>query len=295
MKAITFSICMMFVCTFVLQAQPKRIEIETKKDYQLKGKVKQIVEDSTGLILKFTPKGNLQFAGFLKDGKLDGRTYSYDKAGRLLKEKTWGGVYVYTYNAQGQMIKEQKMDGTKCISSKSFLYDMNGNPRRETSSPGTTCTLKNTYDSQKRLIKIERFVLPSNRLMWTTNITYLPNGWTRHTLREKSTIIVEEFDDKGRERSSVMNDDVTKQYANSSKKYDADDNLIESKNDASTTIYTYNTKGELTTKEQDRPIFGKVKIKYTYLKHDEVGNWTERITDEDGNQTIETRTIEYYN
>lgn len=33
---------------------------------------------------------------------------------------------------------------------------------------------------------------------------------------------------------------------------------------------------------------------YTYTKHDVKGNWTERIKDKNGEQTTETRTIEYY-
>lgn len=295
MKAIIFSICVVFVCSTALQAQPKRIEIETKKNFQLKGKVKQVVNNTTGLVLKFTPEGYLQFSGFPEDGKLKGRTFTYDKTGHLLKENGWGSTTVYTYNVRGQMIKEQTLSGGKCTNSKTFLYDMNGNARQETSSYGPTCMLNNTYDSQKRLIKIERLLLPSKYLAVTTDITYLPNGWTRHTLREKSTIIVNEFDNKGRERSSSMNDDLINQSFKIIKNYDADDNLIEfQSSNSGTTLYTYNDEGEQTSKEETVPVWGKTKIEYTYPKHDAVGNWTERIANEGGKQTTEKRTIDYY-
>lgn len=297
MRTIGILISILFVCNATLLAQPTRIEIKTKKDYQLKGNVKQVVNDSTGHILKFTPEGYLQFMGFLKNGKLEGSTYTYDKAGHLVKENSWGNtVYIYTYNVRGQMIKEQMMDGAKCVNSKTFLYDMNGNARQETSRTGTVCKLKNTYDSQKRLIKIERILLPSNNLYYTISISYLPNGWTRHILRQEFDQIVTEYDNKGRERSNMAQNNFSNISMKSITNYDDNDNLIEYQGSFGTNLYTYNAQGEQISKEEIDLSGNKSKTVYIYLKHDAKGNWTERIV---SNLTTykrytETRNITYY-
>ncbi|QIU93395.1 BatD family protein [Bacteroides faecium] len=297
MRTIGILASILFVCNATLLAQPTRVEIKTKKDYQLKGNVKQVVNDTTGHILKFTPEGYLQFMGFLKNGKLEGSTYTYDKAGHLVKENSWGNtVYIYTYNVRGQMIKEQMMDGAKCINSKTFLYDMNGNARQETSRTGTVCKLKNTYDSQKRLIKIERILLPSNNLYYTTSISYLSNGWTRHILREELDQIVTEYDNKGRERSNMAQNNFSNISMKSITNYDDNDNLIEYQGSFGTNLYTYNAQGEQISKEEIDLDGNKSKTVYIYLKHDAKGNWTERIV---SNLTTykrytETRSITYY-
>lgn len=295
MKAVSIYISILFVCNTVLMAQPTRIEIQTKKDFQLKGDVKQVMDNSRGHILKFTSEGNLQFVGFLRDGKLDGNTYTYDKAGRLLKNNYWGNsAYVYTYNAKGQVIKEQKMNGAECISSSSFLYDTYGNARQETKESGLVYTLKNTYDSRKRLIKIECLLQPINILKYTTNITYLPNGWTRYTTREKSNKVVKEYDSQGRERSLIIYDESGNISVKSTKSYDVNGNLIEEKEGRVSATYVYNSQGEQITKEEKSPDGSKSKRNYQYLKHDSKGNWTERVVDRDGKRTTETRIIEYY-
>lgn len=296
MKTVLFLISMFFVCHTALMAQPTRIVIETKKDFQLKGDVKQVVVDSTGYTLQFTPEGYLQFRGFLKNGKLKGTTYTYDKAGHLLKESYGSHVSIYTYNARGQMIKEQSMDGAKCNSSKSFLYDAYGNARQETSKSGVITKLKNTYDTQNRLVKIERIVLPSNYHSNTTVISYLPNGWTRHSLRESSTEIITEYDNKGRERSSIMQNDYSNSSTKSITNYDEHDNLIELQGLFSTIAYSYNDQGEQISMEDISPNGNSSKTVYIYLKHDAKGNWTERIVSNlrTYKRYTETRTITYY-
>lgn len=296
MKTIQLFISILFIGNIALNAQPTRIEIRTKKDYLLKGDVKQVLDDTTGYVLKFTPEGYLQFDGFLKDGKLEGTTYTYDKAGHLLKESRGDYANIYTYNARGQMIKEQTMNGIKCTSSKSFLYDINGNARQETSKSGVITSLKNTYDLHKRLIKIEQILLPSNYLNRTTVITYLPNGWTRYVLREKSTEVVTEYDNKGRERYSKMQDDYLSSSRESITNYDENDNIIEDRGISGTRLYTYNDQGEQISKEVTHLSGDTSKTVYIYLKHDAKGNWTERIV---SNLTTyarytETRTITYY-
>lgn len=293
MKAIYLLICQLFILSSVLMAQPKRIEIKTLKDYQLKGAVKKVVTNAEQ-VLKFTPEGYLQFTGFLEKGKLTGATYTYDKAGHLLKEESWGGsIYVYTYNARGQMIREQLLSGTKCVSTTSYSYDANGHARQEILN-GTVSSLKNTYDTQKRLIRIEHVLLPSNHLLRTTDIAYLPNGWTRYILKEKETQVIEEFDNKGRKRSNMMYDSFSNQKTKSVTNYDDNDNKIEYQSDTSPTIlYTYNDQGDQITKEETYS-WGTIKIQYTYTKYDIAGNWIERIVDKDGKQTTESRVIEYY-
>lgn len=296
MKTVLFLMSMFFVCNTALMAQPKRIVIQTKKDFQLKGDVKQVVVDSTGYTLQFTPEGYLQFRGFLKDGKLKGTNYMYDKAGHLLKESYGSYVSIYTYNARGQMIKEQSMDGPECISRKSFLYDANGNARQETSKLGVITKLKNTYDTQNRLVKIERIVLPSNYHSNTTVISYLPNGWTRHVLREKSTEVVTEYDDKGRERSSILQNNYSNSSTKSITNYDEHDNLIEQQGLFSTIAYSYNDQGEQISMEDISRDGTSSKTVYIYLKHDAKGNWTERIVSNlrTYKRYTETRTITYY-
>lgn len=295
MKTIQLFISILFIGNIALNAQPTRIEIRTKKDYLLKGDVKQVVDNSRGHILKFTSEGNLQFAGFLRDGKLDGDTYTYDKAGHLLKYNYWGNsAYVYTYNAKGQVIKEQKMNGAECISSSSFLYDTYGNARQETKERGLVYTLKNTYDSRKRLIKIECLLQPINILKYTTNITYLPNGWTRYVTREKSSKVVKEYDSKGRKRSLIIYDESGNISVKSTTSYDDNGNLIEEKEGRVSATYVYNDQGEQISQESTNPDGLKSKTNYRYIKHDVVGNWIERVVDSDGEQTTETRTITYY-
>lgn len=276
-------------------AQPTKIEIQTKKDFQLKGNVKQVVDNSRGYILKFTPEGNLQFSGFLIDGKLDGSTYAYDKAGHLLKNNYWGNsTYVYTYNAKGQIIKEQTMNGATCTSSKSFLYDTYGNARQETKESGIVYTLKNTYDSKKRLIKIECLLQPVNIVKFTTIIAYLPNGWVRYITKEKSGKIVKEYDSQGRERSFMIYDEAGNMSLQSTRSYDDNGNLIGQKEGRVSVTYVYNDQGEQISQESTNPDGLKSKTNYRYIKHDVVGNWIERIVDSDGEQTTETRTITYY-
>lgn len=292
MKAIYLFICQLFVLSTVMMAQPSRVEIKTLKDYQLKGPVKKVL-DTTGLAQKFTQEGYLQFNGFSEEGKLTGTTYTYDKVGHLLKKESLDNASVYTYNARGQMIKEQILSGTKCISSTSYLYDMNGHVRQEILKSGVVSSFKNTYDTQKRLVKIEHVLLPSNSLLNTTDITYLPNGWTRYVLRERTTQIIKEYDNKGRERSNIMHDSSSNQNTKSARNYDDNDNLIEYQGLFSTTLYTYNDQGELTAKEEIGSL-STIKTKYIYTKYDPVGNWVERIADNDGEQNIETRTIEYF-
>lgn len=295
MKAISIFICILFVCNTALIAQPTKIEIKTKKDFQLKGRVKQVLNDATGHILKFTSEGNLQFAGFLRDGKLDGNTYTYDKAGHLLKYNYWGNsASVYTYNAKGQVIKEQTMNGTKCTSSKSYTYDMYGNARQETKESGIVYTLKNTYDSKKRLTKIECLFPPFNIVKYTTLITYLPNGWTRHITKDESSKVVKEYDSKSRERSLIIYDGSGNISVKSTTSYDDNGNLIEENEGRASAIYVYNDQGEQISKEEKGPDGSKSKRNYQYLKHDSKGNWTERVVDRDGERTTETRTIEYY-
>lgn len=301
MKTILFFISMLFVGNIALHAQPKKIEIKTKKDYQLKGNVKEVVNNTTDMVLKFTPEGYLQFSGFLKNGELQGRTYTYDKAGHMLKDNNYWNkyTYIYTYNARGQMVKVEWMVGKECNSITSFLYDMNGKARQEvleyTNGVKAIYTLKNRYDAQKRLIKIERFE-PYNESPLTTDITYLPNGWTRHIQRDDSSETVTEYDNKGRERSSIVKQFSTNKSMKFSRKYDINDNLVESlSNFATSTLYTYNNQSELIIQEDTALDGKKTKITYTYTKHDAKGNWTERTVDNNGKQTTETRTIEYYN
>lgn len=301
MKTIIFSICMTFVCGNILYAQPKMIEIKTKKDYQLKENVKQVVNNTTDMILKFTPEGYLQFFGFLKDGELQGSTYMYDKAGHMLKDNNYWNkyTYIYSYNSEGLMVEEKLMVGSKCSSIKSFLYDMNGNARQETldftNGIKTIYMLKNRYDSQKRLIKIERFE-PYEKLPFVTDIAYLPNGWRRHIHRDNSSETVIEYDNKGRIRSHILKQISTKESSKFSKKYDDNDNLVESLSDFSTsTLYTYNAQKELIVQEDIALDGNRTKTTYTYTKHDAKGNWTERIAENNGKQSTETRTIEYYN
>lgn len=301
MRIIILFVSILFVCSTVLQAQPPKIEIKTTKDYKLKGSVRKLVNNATDIILKFTPEGYLQFfGGFLKDGELQGNTYAYDKAGRMLKDyNSWTKyTHIYSYNSQGQMVEDKQMEGPKCKAIVSFLYDMHGNARQETldftNGVKAIYTLKNRYDSQKRLIKIERFE-PYDKVPITTDIAYLPNGWIKYTKRDNSSQTVEEYDNKGRLRSSSLNLFSTKENSKISKKYDDNDNLVASLSDRNTsTLYTYNDQRELIVQEDIAVDGSKTKITYTYTKHDVKGNWTERIKDKNGEQTTETRTIEYY-
>lgn len=292
MKANYLIIWLLFFLSSVLMAQPKKIEIETLKDYHLKGPVKRVVEDTKG-ILEFTPEGYLQFLGSLKEGKPEGITNVYDKAGHLLKKESYRNTYLYTYNAQGQIIKEQRLRDNECISNTSYLYDANGHARQATSICGTKYLLRNTYDAQKRLIKIEELVLPNHDLMSTTNITYLPNGWIRHAVSGNSTKIVKEYDNEGRERRSTMYDISSgKKKHECITNFDSKGNLIEYHGIFAINYYTYNAQGDLIARETISK--QGIKSKITYTKHDSKGNWIESIKEEDGKKIISTRIIEYY-
>ncbi|WOG18218.1 hypothetical protein [Bacteroides thetaiotaomicron] len=306
MKIINIFVYLLFVYSAVLMAQPEKIKIKTIRDYEVKGNVKQVIVDDLGPSagkskLLFTPEGYIQFDGWLKEDSYEGVSYTYDKAGHLLKEDFGVNAKTYSYNSQGLLIKKTNWYKGKVSDSESYLYDTNGYIRQRRSNGGKVYAYKNRLDSQKRLIKIEEVLQPSNLLVQTTNITYLPNGWSKSVIVSSSIETIVELDDKGRERSKKVRDPQSGQGFMTTHTYDNSDNCVESRYDNEQTKYTYNTLGELTFTEYtgyNKEVTGSKQsdIKYTYTKHDAKGNWTERIiTYLDNNfQKTERRSIEYY-
>lgn len=323
MKAIYFFIYLIFFHYPVLMAQPEKPEIKTVGDFELKGKVKQViinVEDDSGapisgifdrsIKLLFTPEGFLQYKGWLNSP--NNTTYTYDKAGHLLREKfiykdsfseaLLSSEEVYTYNALGLLTKKTTLREGKVATSESYLYDSNGHLRQMRSHTGTVYLYKNRYDTQKRIFKIEKFLQPSNYLTETTDIIYLANGWSKHVITSESVKSIIEFDEKGRQRSKTTYDLSSGGKFYLSCKYDDNDNKINSQRDEEYKTYTFNNLGELlhihTTGFNEASFIHKRNAiqDYVYLRHDEKGNWIERtVTYVNINmRETEKRTIEYY-
>ena len=310
MKVAVFFISILIMCSSALLAQPKKIEIKTKKDYQLKGNVKQVIESYENYKkeiivsekLVFTPQGYLQYEGSLDSSKR-GITYTYDKAGRLLKYKMAIDadnfqVKAYVYNIKGLLIKYTRDTEKNKPYHETYQYDENGNIRLQMGNLGKPMfEFRNTYDAQNRIVKIEELTPYSKRLFGTTVITYLPNGWSKHVENSNLGMITSEFDNKERIRTYIFRDLESGEVSSSfARRYDDNDNLIESQSNNVQINYTYNAQGEQISKEEIDLSGNKSKTVYIYLKHDTKGNWTERIV---SNLTTykrytETRTITYY-
>lgn len=294
MKAIYLFFCLLFISSSALKAQPDRIEIQTWKDYELKGQVKEVVKNMSKT-LEFTPEGYLAFEeGIYKTEEGEGTFYTYDKAGRLLKEEEGvvnhvKPVVIYTYNVQGVLTEMRIFKEGNCYAT--ILYDRYGNEHKGSYEGGKIILYTNTYDAQKRIIKIKGV---TSENFWNTHITYLPNGWSKYvTVYRNGHKQITEYDHKGRLRKSTAVESG-KTTSESSSKYDENDNLIESLSSSmGNDTFTYNAQGECSSATYD---FSKSKRKYvyTYPRHDAMGNWTERITDSDGELTTTTRTFSYY-
>lgn len=302
MKTVLFLMSMFFVYNTALMAQPTMVEIKTKNDFQLKGDVKQVVNDRTGRTLKFTPEGYLLNEGW-RDSPERGETYTYDKAGRLVKYKMASNannfqIKTYQYNMKGLMIKYTRNDEKNKPYHETYQYDQNGNIRLQIGDLGKPMfEYRNTYDGQKRIIKIELLFPSSKRVISTKVITYLPNGWSKHILTSKSRKVITEYDHKGRMRSETSWDMMSGEiYLSITNSYDDNDNLIQSQRDEHQINNTYNELGEQISKEETEPDGTSSKTVYIYRKHDAKGNWTERIV---SNLTTykrytETRSITYH-
>lgn len=302
MKTVIFLISMFFVCNTALMAQPTRIEIKTKNDFQLKGNVKQVVNDRTGHTLKFTPEGYLLHIGW-RDSPERGETYTYDKAGRLVKYKMASNannfqIKTYQYNMKGLMIKYTRNDEKNKPYHETYQYDQNGNIRLQIGELGKPMfEFRNTYDGQKRIIKIEQLFPSSKRVISTKVISYLPNGWSKHILTSKMQKVITEYDNKGRMRSETHWDMMSGEiYLSITNCYDSNDNLIQSQQDEHQINNTYNELGEQISKEETEPDGTSSKTVYIYRKHDAKGNWTERIVSNLSTykRYTETRTITYH-
>lgn len=309
MKTIGILISVLFICNTTLLAQPKKTEIKTRKDYQLKGDVKQVIESyenyNKEMIvsekLMFTPQGYLQYEGSLDSSKR-GITYTYDKVGRLLKYKMAIDadnfhVKTYVYNIKGLLIKYTSDTEKNKPYHETYQYDENGNIRLQMGNLGKPMfEFRNTYDTRKRIVKIETYT-PCSKRLFTTVITYLPNGWSKHVETSNLSMITSEFDNKERIRTyifrNLVSDEVNSSFV---RRYDDNDNLIEYRSNNMQINYTYNDQGEQISKEEIDLDGNKSKTVYIYLKHDAKGNWTERIV---SNLTTykrytETRSITYY-
>lgn len=311
MRTIYFIISLLLACSSAMKAQPQKITIETKKDYQLKGDVKQVVtsfENYTkkivSKVLEFTPEGYLQYEGWL-DSPQEGITYTYDKAGRLTKRKLVVkdndfSIKTYTYNTLGLLTKYTLDTGEREPSYETYQYDAYGNIRQMGVQGIPSYIYRNIYDARKRLIKAEKLIYSSKRLVGTTEIAYLPNGWSKYVETTNLYKSLSEYDNKGRVRSDkrcdLQSGDVSFFIA---KSYDDNDNLIEYQVSDKKICYIYNALGELTSKGYtglDKNN-SDTDESYTYTKHDAIGNWIERMiaypkTNEKGRK--ETRTITYY-
>lgn len=305
MRTILFFVSLLFVGNIALNAQLQPVEIKTKNDYHLKGDVKQVIEShgSYKKKLVFTPEGYLQYDGSLDSSKR-GITYSYDKAGRLVKYKMAINannfqVKTYEYNVKGLMIKYTRDTEENKPYHETYQYDQNGNIQSQIGDLGEPMfEFRNTYDAQKRIIKIEHLFPSSKRLIATTMISYLPNGWSKHIYTSKFEKVISEYDSKGRIRSITKRDLTSDEiYLSITNRYDNNDNLIESKQDEYQTNNTYNKQGELTSTTRKEGEKGLTESKgYSYTKRDAVGNWTERIVNDlkTNKKYTETRVITYY-
>lgn len=303
MKAIYLFICQLFVLSSIMLAQPARVEIKTLKDYQLKGDVKQVIVNSGQEVLKFTKEGYLQYEGEL-DSLKRGITYTYDKVGRLLKYRMAMDidnfqVKTYVYNMKGLLIKYIRDTEENKPYHETYQYDENGNICLQIGvSEKPMSEFRNTYDAQKRIIKIEELFPSSKRLAATTVITYLPNGWSKHVYTSSLEKVTSEYDSKGRMRSMTKRDLATDEiYLSITIRYDDNDNLIEFRQNEVQINKAYNELGELISEVRKKTTGGSDYVKsYSYTKHDVRGNWTERVVSNltTNDKYTETRNITYY-
>lgn len=301
MKTIIIFICMVFACSPALKAQFEAVKTKTKEDYRLKGDVKQVIESraKNKKILEFTPEGLLSFDGW--SDSPHGITCTYDKTGRMLKYKMVIDVdnfliHTYSYNTQGLLLKYISENEKKQLKHETYQYDINGKIHKVENRGKPWIEFRNTYDAQKRIIKKEQLSPSSIQVIETEEITYLPNGWSKRVSTTEMSETVLEIDNKGRMRSETHRDLVSGEiYISTATRYDDNDNLIEKRNGKLQVNYAYNTSGELLSYAEVGNNYNEDQS-YTYTKHDEKGNWTERIfTNLNSNeQHTQTRDITYY-
>lgn len=81
-----------------------------------------------GIEYKISYNNNIVEVEEFYNGKSFGKKkYTYSKSYNLLKKETYSGIYYYTYDKMGQLIKEVSFKNDKLQRVRSYKYDENGN------------------------------------------------------------------------------------------------------------------------------------------------------------------------